>query len=138
MVVGCIYKDKVWLFIDGGIEEKKLFTKLKEKYITKHDWNERNFIQLKKHDFEDYYPSIFQERVQEIKNIDSSQKKRRQKMKTDLLLKLIKWCSENPELAKNEFSNSFINSSLTGNGLTQKELSLEISIELNPPLADQI
>lgn len=101
-----IYKNKVWLFIDGGIEEKKLFQRLKEKYIKKHDWNESNFIQLTKHDFEDYYPSIFQERVQEIKNIDSSQKKRRQEMKTDLLLKLIKWCSENPELAKNEFSNS--------------------------------
>lgn len=54
-----IYKNKAWVLIDGGDDEKDDINQLKEKYVKK-GWREDQFLQFSKHDFEEYYPERFQ------------------------------------------------------------------------------
>ena len=95
-----VYKNKAWVIIDAGEEEKNILIKLKDYYL-KHGWNESNFLQLSMHDFEEYYPQIFKRQIEAIK---TSNDKRNEKV--NLLKEVKKWINENPEKAKAEFSKS--------------------------------
>lgn len=97
------YKNKVWVIIDSGVEEEIIIDKLKNKY-TKSGWNESNFSQFNKHDFELYYPSEFKLKVDEIIEISDKQKKRNAKK---MLLEEVKnWIASDEISAKEKFKES--------------------------------
>lgn len=97
------YKNKVWVIIDDGEDEKEIVNRLKSTYM-KSGWNEDNFSQFTEHDFEKYYPNRFQERVNQILEISNKKKKRTEKKK--LLDDVKTWISENEKIAKEEFKIS--------------------------------
>jgi predicted ATPase len=98
-----IYKNKAWVIVDGGEEERKKLNIIKEQY-KKSGWHDENFIQLLKHDFEDYYPNIFEEEVEMIRKMPHGQHKQIHKGK--LLEKVNKWCKSNKQEAKKAFRKS--------------------------------
>ncbi|WP_295664213.1 ATP-binding protein [uncultured Mucilaginibacter sp.] len=99
------YKNKVWVLIDSGDREREIINDFNKTYVNeKNGWSKDNFRQLTKHDFEEYYPAIFQERVIETLAINNSDEKRKAKK---LLLDDVKsWIKDNPEKAKEEFEKS--------------------------------
>jgi AAA15 family ATPase/GTPase len=97
------YKNKVWVIIDGGEEEKQILDKMKE-YYCKSGWKESNFNQFKEHDFEMYYPSEFKERVESVVKIVDKYKKR--EAKKELLNNVKQWINQNESKAKEEFEIS--------------------------------
>lgn len=97
------YKNKVWVMIDGGENEKVVIERLKDMY-TKSGWSAQNFSQFDQHDFEKYYPAIFHEKVNNVLAIADSEKKRG--AKTDLLKEVLEWIRKDEEHAKREFSVS--------------------------------
>ncbi|MES2726028.1 MAG: AAA family ATPase [Bacteroidota bacterium] len=97
------YKNKVWVLIDGGNEEKKIIDKMKETYI-KSGWNESSFGQFDEHDFERYYPKEFQLQVDEILTIEDRQTRRNRKR--ELLEEVKNWIGNNEEEAKEKFKES--------------------------------
>lgn len=97
------YKNKVWVLIDSGEEEAKIISKMKDKYA-KAGWNENNFSQLSEHDFENYYPTEFKSKVEEIAQITDKQKKRQAKK---ILLEEVKlWIVNDENTAKEKFKDS--------------------------------
>lgn len=96
-----VYKNKAWIIVDAGDDEKKILDDLKGKYSA---WNQDNFIQLEKHDFEEYYPKRFEAIVRETLNIQDKREKRQ--AKNDLLAKIVKWCKDSDAEAKTEFEES--------------------------------
>ena len=98
-----LYKNKVWVIIDNGIEESKIIESLKSVY-TKSGWNEDNFSQFTEHDFEQYYPVKFKNQVELILAENDKQIKRAAKRK--LLDEVKLWILENEKLAKEEFKIS--------------------------------
>lgn len=97
------YKNKAWVLIDSGKDEEAVIERMKLYYL-KHGWNEDNFLQLSKHNFEEYYPHIFQEEFEQILLLaDKGVKKPKKKQ---LLEKVLKWIEDNPEDAKTEFAIS--------------------------------
>lgn len=99
------YKNKVWVYIDAGKEEKEIISEIQSRY-TKSGWNESNFGQFLEHDFENYYPDRFKTDAQEILKITDKQKKRAEKAK--LLEKVKAWILENDTIAKEEFTKSAV------------------------------
>lgn len=97
-----VYKNKAWVIVDAGSEEKEVVDKFKNYYV-KHGWSENNFQQWGRHDFEEYYPEQFQDRVAEI---IKAPKKDRPKLKAELLHDVKAWIVANPKLAKSEFEKS--------------------------------
>jgi AAA15 family ATPase/GTPase len=100
-----VYKNKVWVVIDGGVEEGEIIQKMMKLYSAS-GWNESNFNQLSSHDFESYYPTYFSESVQRVLNI--ADKKAKREAKKLLLNEVIDWANSNQELAKIEFKVSAI------------------------------
>ena len=99
------YKNKVWVLIDGGENESKIITELKEVY-KKSGWEESQFMQLKHHEFEKYYPQIFEKDVNRIFSLGDKDAQRKEKAK---LLKLVtKWIIEDESGAKQSFATSAI------------------------------
>ena len=96
-----IYKNKAWVIVDSGNNEEDILDSLKVKYS---GWCQDNFIQLSKHDFEEYYPSRFEEKVRAVLRI--TDKKKRRKDKSDLLAEVVEWCKNNKQEAKTEFEES--------------------------------
>jgi AAA15 family ATPase/GTPase len=99
-----IYKNKVWVIIDGGNEEEQIINELKELYVKKNKWKKEHFKQFQEHDFEKYYPSDFQGEVNEVLKI--TDKKEARNRKKQLVGKVLKWAKKNPEKAKKEFEKS--------------------------------
>lgn len=97
------YKNKVWIIIDAGDEEKQIIDKIKNKY-TKSGWNESNFGQFTEHDFEKYYPSEFQSEVDDVIKIKDKQQRR--KAKKELLDKVKQWIATDENAAKEMFKES--------------------------------
>jgi predicted ATPase len=97
------YKNKVWVYIDGGKEETELINDLKTIY-SKSGWKEDNFGQFSQHDFEKYYPYKFQKQVKEALGIKDKQKKR--SAKKELLEEVKDWIHENDKEAKEAFKES--------------------------------
>lgn len=97
------YKNKVWIYIDSGLEESQIISNMQETY-SKSGWDKDNFNQFSEHDFEKYYPYQYQKRVDKILEIKDKQLKRKEK---NLLLAEIKsWIENNEDLAKIEFEKS--------------------------------
>ena len=67
-------------------------------------WNPENFTCLEKHDFEEYYPNDFQEKVVIIRAITT--KKERKEAKSALLIELLSWIETNEDDAKEKFTLS--------------------------------
>ena len=98
-----VYKNKVWVIIDGGIEESKIINSLKNSY-SKNGWNEDNFSQFSEHDFEKYYPKRFKMKVNSVLAETNKQKKR--EAKKVLLEEIKQWIFTNEKIAKEEFKIS--------------------------------
>jgi hypothetical protein len=62
--------------VDGGENEEKIINDLKNKYKT---WNQERFCQFKQHDFEKYYPEIFQPKVEKVLQIQNKRDKKKAK-----------------------------------------------------------
>ncbi len=98
-----LYKNKVWVIIDEGVEEEKIIQSLKSNYIKK-GWNEKNFSQFTEHDFESYYPPRFKNKVNVILTEQNKQIKR--EAKKNLLNEVKQWIIEDEKIAKEEFKIS--------------------------------
>ena len=98
-----IYKNLAWVVIDGGVEEKKVIERLKERY-TNSGWGEEHFLQFSEHDFERYYPQEFKSKIDSVLQMPNS--KSRQDCKKTLLHEVEAWIKENPELARTAFKES--------------------------------
>jgi hypothetical protein len=100
-----IYKNKVWVIIDGGVEEVKIIDEFKNKYV-KHGWYPEQFIQLSKHDFEEYYPEKFAVKFRsDILHLQNSNSSKRDKKK-ELLVEVREWIKNYEDAAKIEFEKS--------------------------------
>lgn len=94
-----IYLDKGWVIIDNGEDEKKIISDLK---ITFSKWNTNNFQNLVKHDFEEYYPEIFNIEIESIRNLKKNIKEFENKFKEQ-----IKKDIENKKKELQEMKNNF-------------------------------
>lgn len=99
------YKNKAWVVIDAGEDEKTIIDKMKTYYL-KHGWHENKFRQFSKHNFEEYYPTEFKpiEEIQPILNIQDKNQKR--EAKKQILEELVAWIDTDEERAKGVFENS--------------------------------
>jgi len=97
------YKNKAWVFIDGGEDERKVLQKLKDNYM-KNGWEESHFKQFSEHDFEKYYPVSFQEKVAALPG--KQDRKERIDAKGKLAKELVEWAKNNRDQARNEFAES--------------------------------
>ena len=97
------YKNRVWVYIDAGNKEEGIIEEFKDMY-TKSGWEESCFNQFSEHDFEKYYPAIFQEKVDVILNI--KQKRDKRQAKKDLLNEVKAWIQKNEDEAKAAFEQS--------------------------------
>lgn len=97
------YKNKVWVIIDGGNEENKIIEELHNRYI-KNGWDTDNFSQFSEHDFENYYPTQFKEKIALAINQKDKQKKRI--AKKELLNEIKAWIVKDEKTAKAEFKKS--------------------------------
>jgi len=98
-----VYRNRAWVVIDGGEEEKRIIEKLKEVY-KKSGWEDEQFLQFSEHDFERYYPKEFEGRIGEVLNIDDRQSKREEKK--NLLVEVEEWIKTDEERAIKEFESS--------------------------------
>ena len=98
-----VYRNRVWVIIDSGEEEKKIMKRLKEVYGA-NDWKEDNFQQFSEHDFERYHPEIFQEKVDGIVSLTNASE--RFERKKELRAEVEKWIEEKGDEAKEAFGVS--------------------------------
>ena len=96
-----IYKNKVWILIDSGEEEKVIINDLISKYEPK-GWNRNNFNNLSRHTIEEFYPNQFSDRVCDINSEKNKAKKDEKKEK--LLDDVIIWGNQNPSEVEVIFS----------------------------------
>ena len=95
------FDHRIWVLVDGGENEEKIINDLKNKYKT---WNQERFCQFKQHDFEKYYPEIFQPKVEKVLQIQNKRDKK--KAKEQLLEEVKNWYIKEPDIAKEYFSKS--------------------------------
>jgi len=98
-----IYKNKVWVLIDGGPKEAKIIKDFKSMY-KESGWEDKQFNQFSKHDFELYYPNRFKKEVKKVLKMRRGKKK--QEEKRILLNKVKKWIGKNDKEAKEAFKTS--------------------------------
>lgn len=109
------YKNRAWVIIDAGTDksqhrEDKIIDTLKKTYL-KHGWTEDHFRQFKEHDFEKYYPSVFQAQVNAIEAINipgqkTQEREKRKEAKANLLNDVKSWINEDTKRAKKLFAES--------------------------------
>ncbi|MDD5095780.1 MAG: AAA family ATPase, partial [Dehalococcoidia bacterium] len=97
------YKNKVWVIIDGGEKEEKIIERLRKAYKSS-SWSEDHFLQFGEHDFENYYPEPFTEKVAQVLAKSNGQKK--QADKKALLEEVLTWIAQDEEQAKAAFEIS--------------------------------
>ncbi len=95
-----MYRNRVWVIIDGGDNEKKILDDLSTTYISS-GWSANQFRQLSCHNFEEYYPQRFASQIEVA--IGETDKRRRIELKKALLEDVITFCAEDVEIAKSEF-----------------------------------
>jgi hypothetical protein len=98
-----IYKNRVWVVVDAGENENQIICQLRSKYEPS-GWQSSNFRQFTKHDFEEYYPSQFQEQVKLALGEPNKAVKKEAKLK--LFKEVMKFISEDEKSAKGEFEKS--------------------------------
>lgn len=100
------YQKRIWVIIDAGDKEKEVIERLRHDFGS---WSPEHFDQLGEHDFEKYYPSCFQDDVTDIFQLpfnSDTTKKKKQKAKDELRIKVMKWIEEDIIRAKQEFQSS--------------------------------
>jgi predicted ATPase len=95
-----IYKDKAWVLADGDAPGLEIINKLKQSFKT---WPVGHFINFKEGNFEKYYPSRFQGKVESVLKLKD---KFKQEAKTKLLIEVMDWSFKNRDIAIEEFSSS--------------------------------
>jgi len=98
-----VYKNKVWVIVDGGNEEGKIIDSLKNSY-SRNGWNENNFSQFSEHDFEKYYPKRFKVKINSV--LAETNKQIKREAKKALLEEIKEWILTNEKTAKEEFKIS--------------------------------
>jgi len=101
-----IYANRIWVIIDAGAREKEVIERLRHDFK---GWPPEHFDQFGAHNFEQYYPSCFQEEVEKILALpDNSEEARKQKQaaKNALRIKVMAWIDEDRDRAKREFECS--------------------------------
>lgn len=101
-----MYKNKAWVIVDAGPREQEIIEKLKATYGTG-GWKEDRLQQFDKHDFENYYPEQFKDKVAQVLSI--TDKKGKRSKKRELLAEVEAWIKENTEHAKAAFEKSAAN-----------------------------
>lgn len=97
------YKNRVWVVVDGGHEEADVINRLIGTY-TASGWRADQFLQLQQHDFEKYYPDVFQEQVTAALQLENKRDRREAKKK--LLETVLGWIAEDEPRAKDAFAKS--------------------------------
>jgi len=97
------YTNRAWVIVDNGPKEKGIIQKLRATYGAS-GWSEDHFQQFDKHDFEDYYPEQFKDKVAQVLSLTDKKKKRIEKKA--LLDEVEAWIKDNVEEAKAAFENS--------------------------------
>lgn len=100
------YQKRIWVIIDAGERESQVIKRLQHNYKS---WPPEHFDQFNEHDFEKYYPSCFQDEVEAILALPSNSeeaKKKKQKAKDALRIKVMVWINEDITRAKQEFQSS--------------------------------
>ncbi|MES2592712.1 MAG: AAA family ATPase [Bacteroidota bacterium] len=95
-----MYLNKAWVIADGDESGRTSILELKAIHKS---WPEKHFINFAKNNFEEYYPSRFQEDVQRILALKHKEKPAAKK---ELLNNVMEWALANRELAIEEFSKS--------------------------------
>jgi len=98
-----VYKNKAWVVVDAGGDEKKVIEKLQSTYKAA-GWDENQFLQFSQHDFENYLPEHFKDDVDATLGETEKQKKRAAKKL--LLENVLAWIAEDVDIAKTEFEAS--------------------------------
>ena len=98
-----VYKNRAWIILDAGSDETKVIEDLKRVYVG-NNWEDKNFKQFSKHDFEKYYPDNFSTKIDEVLSIEDKQGKR--KGKRELLSTVEDWINQDVEVAKEAFKKS--------------------------------
>jgi AAA15 family ATPase/GTPase len=99
------YKNRAWVLIDGGEDERVIIDRMKDNY-SKSGWNPSNFSQLTKHNFEDYYPDYFKLDVENLSKVAPKDKKGK---KEELIAKVVNWIKVTDiSIVKSEFKKSAI------------------------------
>lgn len=96
-----VYKNKAWIILDGDPNSMEHINELKNKFKT---WNPEQFKNFSKHDFENYYPQIFQ--TEFIKINDIQVEKTRFEEKGKFTRKVVDWIKEDQNRAKKQFEVS--------------------------------
>ena len=100
------YAKRIWVIIDAGGSENQIIERLRRDFGS---WPPEHFDQFGAHDFEKYYPSCFQDKVEEILQLpDNSKeaKKKKQEAKNALRIKVMEWIDEDVSRAKQGFESS--------------------------------
>ena len=98
-----VYKNRAWVMVDGEPSGQKIIADLKQKYMPS-GWQEDNFINFSKDDFEAYYPDRFSEKAQAALALKDRPAKRA--AKKVLLDEVLAWIKANEVQAKREFADS--------------------------------
>lgn len=98
-----VYKNRVWVVVDGGRAEGEELATLAAPYLSK-GWRKEQFQQFERHDFEDYYPEPFRSELSPIRAMADRRKK--QDAKRHLLAKVEEWIASDSEAAKQLFKKS--------------------------------
>jgi hypothetical protein len=98
------YRNRAWVIVDGGEQkERQVVQKLKATYKAS-GWQDDHFQQFNEHDFENYYPEAFKEKVASALSVSDGKARMAEKMA--LRAEVEAWIGENPERAKIEFEKS--------------------------------
>lgn len=97
------YKNRAWVILDSGDTESEVVKSLIKTYC-KNGWDEDRFLQFDKHDFEEYYPDEFSERVKKVLSIKDKKDKRENKL--TLLKDVIEWLDSDENDAKTALKKS--------------------------------
>lgn len=98
-----MYKNKAWVVVDNGTRGVEIIEELKKRYMAG-GWQEGHFRLFSKNDFEEYYPSDFQDRVGEILQRPDGAHKQAEKKK--LLQSVLEYINNNGQDAKEAFAQS--------------------------------
>lgn len=89
------YKKRCWIRIDGGEKEETLIGDMQAAFKT---WPKERFANFSEHDFEKYYPPVFEEEVEAVLAIQKRSERRVEKRK--LAVKVCRWLRVNGQEAR--------------------------------------
>lgn len=95
-----VYKNRAWVVADGDKQGIDVINKLKE---ASKSWPKEHFINLTQENFERYFPTQFQSKVEKVLQLKNKQKK---EAKEKLLLEVMEWTSNRREEAIIAFKDS--------------------------------